>query len=410
MIEFLPADQRAAEREERFVDVGAAVVADAQAPLLVQPTQRAFHDPAVHAQTAAVLGAAFGDHRLDAALTQRGAMPGGVVPAVGIQPIRLATRPAHAARDWQKSIDQRQQLRHVVPVCRGQANAEWRSLRIGDDVVFRAGFPPIRRVGAGFFAPPTARSDALSTTARRQSIWSAPLSLASNTRWSLRQTPAACQSRRRRQQVIPAPQPISCGRSSQGIPVLSTKRMPVIAGRSATRGRPPLGLGGSGGMSGSRISHSSSGTSGLAIAVSSVTPLPVYLFGNRWPSSSGFVRRSKHEASGWRNQEKEGEFGEGLRMGSGSGGRCDCGLPLRAALGASPPQVLRCACGQPPALPQAWLTLRQTREAPWLVLGPREPGAHTAPPFPGRYPKPPRFAAGTILVPKSPKSSAPRPL
>lgn len=47
--------------------------------------------------------------------------------------------------------------------------------------------------------------------------------------------------RRRRQHVMPLPKPSSCGRSSHGIPVRSTYRMPLSAARSSTvRRRPPL--------------------------------------------------------------------------------------------------------------------------------------------------------------------------
>jgi len=90
---------------------------------------------------------------------------------------------------------------------------------------------------------------------------------------------ARCQSRRRRQQVMPDPQPISCGRYSHGMPVLRTKRIPVSAARSATIGRPPLGRGGCLGNSGSITAHRSSLTSGLAIAMSSVTHTDLA----RWP-------------------------------------------------------------------------------------------------------------------------------
>ena len=84
-------------------------------------------------------------------------------------------------------------------------------------------------------------------------------------------TPALCQSLRRLQQLMPDPQPISGGRYSQGMPVLSTNRIPVKAARSPNRGRPRLlrlrlGLG----NSGCTTSQSSSGTNGLAIT-SSVT-------------------------------------------------------------------------------------------------------------------------------------------
>ena len=44
-VEQLEADQAAADREKRFVDVVAALVADAQAPVLVQPGDRALNNP-----------------------------------------------------------------------------------------------------------------------------------------------------------------------------------------------------------------------------------------------------------------------------------------------------------------------------------------------------------------------------
>jgi hypothetical protein len=86
------------------------------------------------------------------------------------------------------------------------------------------------------------------------------------------QTPWACQSRSRRQHVIPLPQPNSWGKYSQGMPVRSTKRMPVRVARLGMRRRPPLGRGGGEGNNGSRAPHSSSGRSSLAMAV--LPPLP----------------------------------------------------------------------------------------------------------------------------------------
>jgi hypothetical protein len=65
--------------------------------------------------------------------------------------------------------------------------------------------------------------------------------------------------------VTPLPHPISWGSISQGMPVFNTKMMPASAARSGCRGRPPFGLGGSGGSSGSMMSHSSSLTNGLLI-------------------------------------------------------------------------------------------------------------------------------------------------
>jgi len=46
-------------------------------------------------------------------------------------------------------------------------------------------------------------------------------------KWSSCQIPHSCQSRSRRQQVMPEPHPISCGSISQGIPLRRTNTMPV---------------------------------------------------------------------------------------------------------------------------------------------------------------------------------------
>jgi hypothetical protein len=138
------------------------------------------------------------------------------------------------------------------------------ALRVGEDVVLAAGARPIRRVGPGLGPPFTARMLELSITARDQSISPARCSSSSNTRWSFFHAPASCQSRSRRQQVTPDPQPISRGRYSHGIPVWSTKMIPVSAARSGTRGR-PVCCGSRRGKCGSISSHSASSTSTFAI-------------------------------------------------------------------------------------------------------------------------------------------------
>jgi len=122
--------------------------------------------------------------------------------------------------------------------------------------------------------------EAESSEARSQSIWLASPRRSSNMRCSLSHTPASCHSFRRLQQVIPDPQPISWGSISQGIPLFSTKTIPVRAARLSMRGLPPSGFGGSGGRSGSMVCHSSSVTSSLAM----LSGYPV----------DGFVRLTKH--------------------------------------------------------------------------------------------------------------------
>jgi hypothetical protein len=56
-LEASPADECASEGEEGFVDVVAYLPADPQAAEPVQVGERAFHDPALGAESGAVLGA-----------------------------------------------------------------------------------------------------------------------------------------------------------------------------------------------------------------------------------------------------------------------------------------------------------------------------------------------------------------
>jgi hypothetical protein len=135
-------------------------------------------------------------------------------------------------------------------------------------MMFRPVFTPVHGTRSRFFPRCMARTDVESTTARVQSILPACWSLSSRTSCRRSQTPASFQSRSRRQQVMPLPQPISRGRYSQGMPVRSTKRIPVSARRFSMGFRPGcvrrLFLGG--GSNGSINVHSSSLSIGLAIA------------------------------------------------------------------------------------------------------------------------------------------------
>jgi hypothetical protein len=150
---------------------------------------------------------------------------------------------------------------------RGERDPERDPFSVRNKVALRALLSLIRRIRCGFCAPLLLLAGMLaeSTEARSQSMRSASPRRSRRVRCSLSHTPASCHSRKRRQQVIPEPQPISWGSISQGMPLFSTKTMPVSAARSSMRGLPPRGFGASGGRSGSMVSHSSSVTSSLAI-------------------------------------------------------------------------------------------------------------------------------------------------
>ncbi len=165
-----------------------------------------------------------------------------------------------------------------------EREAQRDALGIGEKMMFAARFAAVCRVRPRLIPPKTARTELESATARDQSIWSAARRRARSSWWRRSQTPACCQSRSLRQQVMPLPQPSSNGRSSHPIPVFRTNRMPVKATRFEIGLRPGYRLRrGFSGSNGSTISHNLSSIKGFAIPSICPTLLDVY---------SHFVRRS----------------------------------------------------------------------------------------------------------------------
>jgi hypothetical protein len=251
------------------MDVSQAFVADSEPTEPVEPGEGALDDPAVAAQLLAGVDPPSSDAADDAAAVQIGTTPWEVVALVSVQLVRALTWPTTPALDRRDGLDQVFQDPRVVDVGSGEPDGERDALAVDHNMALRARFATIRRIRADLLlgtAPPLAGTLEPSRLARDQSIWSASPSRSSRARCRRCHTPACSQSRKRRQQVTPLPQPSSCGRASQGRPVLSTNKMPVSAARSDTRGRPPLGLGGSGGSNGAIASQSASLTSGLAMS------------------------------------------------------------------------------------------------------------------------------------------------
>jgi hypothetical protein len=250
---------------EGLQDIEPPFVADGQAPEAREPCQGALDDPAMAAEALAALDAAPGDPRGDAPSSGGLAAAREVVALVGVELGRPPARAAGAVPDRRHRVDQRGEAPAVVLVRRAEGESERDAVRVGEDVALGAGLAAVGRVRARRLAPLLAANDALSSAARDQSTALARPSRSSRTRRSLAQIPACCQSRSRRQQVIPDPQPICRGSRSQPMPVRSTKTMPSRQARSGTRGRPPLGLGGSGGRSGAISRHRAPETRGAAM-------------------------------------------------------------------------------------------------------------------------------------------------
>jgi hypothetical protein len=246
-------------------DISALLVADRQPSEAAEPSEGAFDHPAMPTQAFRTVDAAPGNTWLDRTSAQRGAAMREVVALVGMELGWSLLRSADAMADRRHGIDQLFEEAAVVDICRAEPDGERDTLGVGNQVALGACSAAIGRVWAGFLAPLLAGTEALSRQARLQSMAPALPKRSSRTQCSLFQTPAACQSRSRRQQVIPDPQPISWGSISHGMPLFSTKMMPLSAARCGIGGRPPFGFGRSGGSKGSIRVHNSSGTRGLAM-------------------------------------------------------------------------------------------------------------------------------------------------
>jgi hypothetical protein len=270
------ADEAGGEVVEGEMDVGAAFIADGEATVATEPGQRALHDPAVATQAGAALDASSGDAWEDAPSAADLSAVGKVISLVRMKLAGPPARPAAALADRWDGINYALEKLTVVGVRRAEREREGDAVRVGEDVALCPWPAPVRRVGPGLFTPLFAGMLALSNAARLQSMALARPKRSSRTWCRRSQIPACCQSRKRRQHVIPEPQPISAGSNSQGMPLLSTNKMPVSAARWEISGRPPLGFGRSGGIRGAISAHSSSDTSGAAMhrqhAVTSTVP------------------------------------------------------------------------------------------------------------------------------------------
>ena len=254
------------------MDVGSSLITDTQAPELMQPREGPFDHPAKHAQAAPVVRASASQDRDDAEASQGLSVRGRVVGAVPLDAVRSAARVTDFPANGWDGLDEGEQLRHVVAIGLRDDGRQRNAVAIGDQVVLAPQLPSIRWRRARFFPAWCARTEDESTSARDQSSWLAAWSRSSSTRWSRCQTPTRCQSRKRRQQVIPDPQPISWGRASQGIPVRRTKRIPVRTRRGSSGLRPGYRLRRrlGGGSNGLMTAQRGSSTKGFAMQDSSL--------------------------------------------------------------------------------------------------------------------------------------------
>src|SRR5215471_12223534 len=237
-LEPTPADDGAGQAEEGFVNVVADLPADAQPPEPVQQRDGLLHHVPVHAQARTVRRATAGDDRADALGLDLGPVLVVVVAAVSEHLPRPLPGPPAAPAHRRDRVDQRDELGDVVAVATGQRDRQRDTTAVGDHVMLGACPGAVDRAGPGFGPPFNARTCELSAADLDQSIIPAAFSLASSSSCNCCHTPAWCQSRSRRQQVIPDPYPSSCGKNSHAMPVYSTNKIPHSALRSSRRLRP----------------------------------------------------------------------------------------------------------------------------------------------------------------------------
>src|SRR3954470_704847 len=145
------ADDGAAEVHERLVQLGPAFPAQPEAAKEVQPGEGSLDDPAQLAQARAVLGAAPGDDRLDAALAELATVLVVVIATVGDELLGALARAAWLATDGADAVDERQQLGDVVAVAAGRRDGQRDAGGVADQVVLgaRAATVNRRRPGQG---------------------------------------------------------------------------------------------------------------------------------------------------------------------------------------------------------------------------------------------------------------------
>jgi hypothetical protein len=249
------------------MDVGATFVTDGESAEAMKPCEGPFDDPSVAPETFSGFDTTPSDSIDDAPKSTRETATVVIVGFVGVEFGRALARTASRRRRRAHLVEQRHEHHRIVQVGRRQLDRERHAFFVNDQMVLATGASPIRRIRPNFAAPFFAGMLEASNAVRDQSMCPR-LPRSSRSTWcSSSHTPARCQSRSRRQHVIPLPQPISCGSICQGIPVISTNRIPVSAARSSRRGRPPSGFSGSLGKMGSIRFHSSSDTRGLAMEV-----------------------------------------------------------------------------------------------------------------------------------------------
>ncbi len=242
-----------------MVDVGTALISCGQTPEAIEPCEGAFDNPSMTTEFFFALDALARNTRKDAPLAAGVAATGVIISFVGMALVGPSLRAAGLSSNRRNGVEHVRKHCAVMDVGTCQPRGQWNTAPVCHKMPFRPRLAAIRWIWARGRPPFFAGIDDESTQTRLKSSLFAPRRRRSSSSCNLSQTPASCQSRSRRQQVTPEPQPSSGGKSSHAMPVRSTNRIPLSAARSEMRGRPPRGFGAGAGKSFSIIGHRPSG-------------------------------------------------------------------------------------------------------------------------------------------------------
>jgi hypothetical protein len=233
-------------------------VAQLETAEVSEPTQGSFHDVAGSTQAAAMLTlgpAVRSEEWLDATLLDLLNDCRRTVSRISLEARWFAAWTTAATSYGRKFIEQRQSPVAIRLIGRPRLDDQRHASRVGNQMPLTAFLGAIRGIGSGVAPPKTARTEALSMTARESRIEPRLPNRRSSRRCNSGHTPASVHSCSRRQQVTPLPQPISCGSMFQGSPLLRMNRIPIKQARFDTGGRPPFGEAVCWGRSGSISFH-----------------------------------------------------------------------------------------------------------------------------------------------------------
>src|SRR4051812_28423032 len=176
------------------MDIGAPLIAHAQATEVSEPGQGALDDPAVATQALAGVDALAGDAHPDVAFRQGLTAARDVIGLVGMEFVRPLASLTRRRLDGRDGVDQVLEDDRVVAIGTTQERGQRDPGSLDHKMALRARFAPIRRIRPREVAPLLAGILALSSDTRLQSIWPASPRRSSSVWCSRPQTPASCQS------------------------------------------------------------------------------------------------------------------------------------------------------------------------------------------------------------------------